>query len=106
MPMPRRYENQAARQAAYRQRRAEARRRELEAKGMPSLPAVATLPGHARWQALTRQALLLLQTVQEERQAYYDQRSERWQESERGAAFLEGLQAVEEARDAVEALLD
>src|ERR1700682_1433853 len=89
MPTPRLYANQAARQAAYRGRLAEARRKELEARRMPALPTVATLPGNARWQALVRQASLLLRTVDDEMQEYYDQRSAAWQESEQGEAFLE-----------------
>jgi hypothetical protein len=98
MPTPRRYASQAERQAAYRQRQAEARSKEHAAKGLPPLPAVASIPGHARWQALVGQAELLLGTVQEEMQEYYDGRSQSWQEGERGEAFLERLQAVQEAQ--------
>src|SRR5688500_14144562 len=104
MPTPRRHTNQAARQAAYRRRLAQARERELAARGLPALPAIATMPGHARWQALIRQASRLLQTVAEEMQEYSDERSETWQESERGTAFLEHLQAVEDAQRAAEEL--
>jgi hypothetical protein len=104
MPTPRQYANQAERQAAYRRRLAAARRAEQEAKGMPALPAVPTIPGHPRWHALIQHALLLLGTAQEEMQAYYAQRSERWQESERGEAFLERLQALQETHSAVEEL--
>lgn len=104
MPTPRQYANQGQRQAAYRQRLAEARTKELEARRMPPLPAVATMPGHPRWQALTQQAILLLQTVQQEMQDYYDRRSDAWQEAERGETFLERLQAVQEAQAATEDL--
>ena len=104
MPTPRRHANHAGRQAAYRQRQAQARSKELEAKQLPPLPAVATLPGHARWRALTRQASLLLQTVQEEMHAYYEQRSDSWQESERGETLLERLEAIHEAQTVVEEL--
>lgn len=99
MPTPRLHANPAARQAAYRERRAESRRKELEAKRMPALPAVASMPGITRWNALVRQASLLLQTVQEEMEEYYEERSATWQETERGAAFLEQLQAVQEVQD-------
>ena len=105
MPTPRRHTHQAARQAAYRQRLAEARRKEQEAKGLPPLPAVASLPGHRRWQALVRPADLLLHTVQEEMQDYFHERSEAWQQGERGEAFLESLQAVQEAQSSAEELL-
>ena len=104
MPTPRRYANPAERQAAYRQRQVEARRKEQAAKGLPPLPAVASLPGYTRWQALLQQAGLLLGTIQEEMQEYYDGRSQSWQEGERGEAFLERLQAIQEAQAAVEDL--
>lgn len=105
MPTPRQHAHQAARQAAYRRRLTEGRRKEWAAKGLPPLPAVASLPGHRRWQTLAQQASMLLQTVQEEMQEYFDDRSESWQQEERGAAFLEKLQAVQEAQAGVEDLL-
>jgi hypothetical protein len=104
MATPRRYANQAERQAAYRRRVAEARRQELAAKGMPALPTVSTLPGSQRWAGMTRQALLLLQTVEAEMQDYYEQRSEPWQESQRGERMAERLQLLQEAIAAVEEL--
>lgn len=103
MPTPRQYEGPA--QAAYRRRAAEARKKELTAKGVPPLPGVATIPGHLRWQALTRQASMLLQTVQEEMQDYYDRRSDSWQESDRGADFLERMQAIQDAQSVTADLL-
>lgn len=105
MPTPRRFANQAQRQAAYRQRAATARRQEQEAQGLPSLPAVATLPGDPRWRAMGRQALHLLDTMHTEMQEYYNQRSETWQDSERGEAFQERLQALQEAYDVFADLL-
>lgn len=105
MPTPRRHANQAARQAAYRERLRVARRKELEAKGLPALPAVASLPGTARWQALLQQAERLLQTVHEEMQEYYDQRTEAWQTSERGEVFVDRLQAVQELQSATAELV-
>jgi hypothetical protein len=104
MPTPRRYPSAAARQAAHRQRQRAARQQELQAKGLPPLPAVTTIPGHSRWQALTHQARLLLQTVHTEMQDYYEQRTATWQESERGEAFHEQLQTVQEVLITVEEL--
>lgn len=105
MPGPtREYATNAERQRAYRHRSTEARRKEREAKGMPPLPAIATIPGDARWEALIGQARWLLQTCEAEMQTYYDQRSDPWQDSERGESFLERLQALQEARSAVEDL--
>lgn len=104
MPTPRRYQDPAQRQAAYRRRSAEARKQELAAKGMPPLPIVPTIPGTRRWAAMTGQALLLLQTIQAEMQDYCEQRSDLWQESERGERMGERLQALQEAIATVEEL--
>ena len=101
MPTPRRYANHALRQAAYRHRCADARKQELRAKCMPPLPPVATMPGLRRWQALTQQALRLLQTAQEEMQDYCDQRSDAWQDSERAETMNAHLDALENAVSAV-----
>lgn len=103
MPTPRQYANQAERQAAYRRRQAEARKAP-PGPGLPVLPPIATRPGPARWGALTRQAARLLQVVEEEMDAYYEQRSEAWQDSERGESFRERLEAVQEAQLAVDDL--
>jgi hypothetical protein len=101
MPGPsRHYATNADRQKAYRQR-TQARHQERAAKGLPPLPALAVIPGNARWQAMIGQASQLLQTAQAEMQAYYDQRTAAWQETERAESFLERLEALEEAHHAV-----
>jgi hypothetical protein len=105
MPTPRRHASHAQRQAAYRRRVAEARQREMTGKGMPPLPAILTMPGERRWTMMTGHALVVLQTIQEEMQEYYDQRSEQWQESERGETMAERLQALQEAVAVVEGLV-
>ena len=94
MPTPRQYSDRAEKQAAYRKRQAEARRAEQEAKGLPALPSVPTLPGEKRWQAMQEQARALLQTMADEMQAYYDERSEKWQEGEKGDAMQERMDAI------------
>jgi len=48
MPRTRKYESHKDRQAAYRERQEIARRQELREKGLPALPALAAMPGHAR----------------------------------------------------------
>ena len=62
---------------------------------MPAAPAIATLPGERRWQALLTQAHAALTCVQAEMAAYYDARSEVWQESERAETFTQRLEAIE-----------
>lgn len=85
----------AARQQRFRQRQQQARRREQEAKGLPAMPTIATIPGHARWRAALESAHGLIAQVHDEMQNYYDDRSEQWQESEKAEAFAERLEAVE-----------
>ena len=51
---------------------------------------------------MTQRILLLLLAMQQEMHDYYEQRSEAWQESDRGEAMNERLQAIEEAIAAVE----
>ena len=104
MPTPRRYDNHAQRQAAYRHRAAAAQQQQWAVQRLPPPPPIPTMPGWRRWEALNRHILQLLQAVQEEMQAYYEERSEAWQESERGEAFLERLQAQEEVVTAAEGL--
>ena len=104
MPTPRRYADPAQRQAAYRRRLAEARQQQWKARQVPPPPPIPTMPGRRRWEAMTQHVAQLLQTVQHEMQTYYDLRSEAWQTSERGEAFLERLQALEEAVGAVDCL--
>ena len=70
----------------------------------PPLPALSTIPGQARWNALLQQARLALQTACEEMETYAAARSESWQESERGEEFEERLEALREASAAVEEL--
>jgi hypothetical protein len=106
MPTPKRYPNPAARQAAYRHRQAAARHQACLAPGVPPGADLPTLPGPRRWRRLTQQSARLLEMVAAEMHEYYDQRSERWQESERGEAFLERLQEVEELQTALAAVSD
>jgi hypothetical protein len=93
------YPNAAARQRAYRERQAQARRVEQEAKGLPPAPPIATLPGRARWQALIEQARLALETARDEMQSYWDDRSEAWQEGERGEAMQGRIEALAQTID-------
>lgn len=107
MPQPRLHISHAARQAAYRRRQEAARQGEAArqsehmAKGLPPLPAIATLPGNARWRQATSHAARLLADILAEMEEYCDERSEAWQESERGEAHQERMDAL---RQMVEAL--
>jgi hypothetical protein len=104
MPTPKQYASAAERQRAYRQRQAQARR-QPDVSAVPRLPAIATMPGEARWRALHQHASALLSTLQTEMLAYYEARSETWQESERGELFLARLEALESLLDGLDACL-
>ena len=104
MPTPKQHDSRADRQKAYRQRTEQARRDALAAKNLPATAPIPTMPSIARWQALHDQARAALDTMQAEMQGYFADRSEVWQEGEKGAAFQEVLDRVEEARAAVDDL--
>ena len=101
MPQPRHHADNAAKQRAYRARQAEARRSEQQAQGLPPAPPLPTLPSQARWQALLARTRCELETIRDEMQAYYDARSETWQQGERATALLEQIESLEQALDAL-----
>lgn len=104
MSVSRKYTSSAERQAAYRARCQEAQRQQLQAKGLPALPVLATVPGSARWRAALQSAQTLLGQVSSEMADYYEARSETWQESERGDAFRERQEALEALLSELETL--
>lgn len=104
MPPPRQYADAAAKQAAYRTRQAQARRAEQQAKGLPPAPPLPTLPSRVRWHALLAQAQRALETARDEMHAYYEDRSDAWQEGERAAALAEHLDQLEAVIDDLDAL--
>ena len=95
MPAVKQYASSAQRQRAYRERQQQARLLERKQKGLPAAPAIATLPGEKRWRALLENAHAALVCAHEEMQAYYDERSEVWQESQRGETLLERIEILE-----------
>jgi hypothetical protein len=95
MPTPRKHDNPAQRQAAYRARLAAASK---------SLPAIPTVPGYRRWQAMIGAALTMLTNVYREMDDYHQARSEAWQESERGETLAEHMDELEEIIGLLEAL--
>lgn len=87
MPTPRKYASDAERQVAYRARRTS----ETSAVETPT-----SRPGYRRWDAMVGQALTLLETISVEMEAYYEERTEGWQNSERGESFTERMESIEE----------
>lgn len=102
MPTPRRYRSAAERQAAYEKRRKAARDEELRGKGLPPMPLISTMPGTRRWKGMLNLAHALVQSVCDEREAYFDDRSEAWQESERGEAFQEQSEDIANLLEALD----
>jgi hypothetical protein len=86
----------AARQQRFRRRQADARRAEQQAKGLPALPAIPTMPGKARWSAMIQQAHTLLSEATAEMQNYHNDRSEQWQDSAKAEEMLARLERLEE----------
>ncbi len=105
MPQPRRYQDNAAKQRAYRTRQEQARREEQQAKGLPPAPPLPTLPSRERWQALLTQARLALETARDEMHAYYDDRSDAWQQGERAATLAEEIEQLDVILEELEAVL-
>lgn len=105
MPQERKHNTNAARQSAYRARREQARQITLTQQGLPALPAIATLPGWTRWNASFTQAHALIAQSLSQMQDYFDDRSQIWQESERGEQHQERIASVEAALDAVAELI-
>lgn len=101
MPTPRKYATPAQRQAAYRARTEAAQSAQLAQRGLPALPAIPTLPGTPRWNAALRYVTQMLTTVSEEMQDYFEERSEGWQEGERGQDHQERLASVEAVLEAL-----
>jgi hypothetical protein len=53
------------------------------------------MPSQARWTASTTLAYETLNTTLAEMQAYYEERSEAWQESHRGEEFSRKIETLE-----------
>jgi len=75
------------RQAAYRKRRRTIIDFILSMQGLPSLPAVSTIPGWPWWKEAMTRIVAQLELIENEMTEYYDQRTERWQESDKAETF-------------------
>ena len=62
------------------------------------------MPGNVRWQQAISQAAGLLTMVVGEMEAYFDERSEEWQESDRAEVHQERIGSVQETVDALQAV--
>ncbi len=80
----------AEKQRAYRDRL-----KQRAAGELPAAPILTNIPPERRWKVLHEQGRNALQTMLDEMEAYRDERSDTWQESERGASFQERMEALE-----------
>lgn len=85
----------AQRQAQWRHRQAQLHQDALAAQGLSPSPAISSLPGVARWSAQHLLVQSTLEAMRDQMQAYYDDRTLRWQESDRGQAMEERLQELD-----------
>jgi len=60
------------------------------------------MPSWARWQAAAQRIRTLIDELASETQNYWDDRSESWQESQKGQDFQEKIDLLKEAREALE----
>ena len=105
MTLPKRTDpTNATRQAACRRRQAQSHAQALAAKGLPAMPTIATLPGTSRWSAQQTLVLSILETMHDEMQDYFDERTEVWQEADRGQAMTQRIEAISDLIAAAEAL--
>ena len=104
MPTPRKYASSAERQAAHRRRSSDALAALSVAKGLPAVSPINTLPSLRRWQAMLHTASQVLESACEEMQAYADDRSESWQDSQKAEDMAERIQAIEAATDALHSI--
>jgi hypothetical protein len=105
MPQPKQHASAAARQAAFRVRREQARQADLARKGLPALPPISSMPGWPRWKASFQAAQQLMAASLSEMQDYFDERSETWQESLRGEEHQTKIASAEAVQEALSDLL-
>lgn len=94
MGQPQKYADAAQRQKAYRTRQAERIRAISEGK-LPPAPAIGTMPAEQRWKRMQEEARQTLEALRDEMQAYFDARTEEWQDSDRGSSLQERIESIE-----------
>lgn len=100
MPTPKKHADVNARMKAYRARLKAAPKPEPEARPRP----IPSKPGPARWRALQAQAQAALEAIRDEMQEHFDERSEPWQESDRGQEAQERIDILETVLEALDSM--
>lgn len=104
MPTPKVYESTAERMRAYRLRKKQAAGSELDVAGVGASASLGTAARYAHWNALIKSAQAALQTAHDQMEAYFADRSDRWQESDRGEQFQERIDSLENLLEDLAAL--
>jgi hypothetical protein len=97
MPTPKKYSSTAEKSRAQRERERARRLEEQQAKGLPAVAPIPTMPSRPRWTAQVAAAVALLEASRDEQQSYHDERSESWQESDAGTELAARIEAIENA---------
>lgn len=91
VPTPRKHASHAARQAAYRQRLAQASQHTPDDTLTSGIHAIGGLTSYRRWAHIAGLAVRLLDDMHTDMFSYSQERSDRWQKSERGEALEEHM---------------
>ena len=103
MPQKRIHNSSSERQKAYRARLKRSSADEITSIGnIPRLPALSNIPGEKRWRTLVEVAQSCLLIAHTEMEAYSEERSESWHESDKAERFAERTDLIGEAVDAVD----
>ncbi len=89
----------AQKQRAYRERL-----RQKNLGELPASPGPCNIAPVKRWEGMKDQARTLLQQLHDETEAYFDDRSEQWQESDKGEAMRERIEALAAILDDLDTL--
>jgi len=98
------YADPAARQAAFRKRQAERIAELHAARVIPAVSSIETLPSRQRWSSLLTNGANALTAARDSMQAYFDSRSESWQEGDKASEMQETLDTLEELITQIEAV--
>jgi len=100
--MERIHTSNAEKQKAYRARQAAALTQTIAGKALPISKPLPTKPSPARWKALHALALAAVETLRDEMETYKEERSERWQESDRAGEMEDQIAAANDLIDSLE----
>lgn len=92
----------AQRQADYRRRKSAIIDELFSMRGLPNLPAIATIPGWTRWKEAMARIAYQMEMIETEMTQYYDERSERWLESDNAETFDEHRETLRQIIETVQ----